>query len=180
MSEASEIRKLEERLAALEGESQCRRVLSRYMELCDHLDKDTRMEELGELFCEDAVWEGRGGKYGDAFGGHRGRAAIVAFLNSYREPEPHFASNAHFLTSEQLEADASSARGTWVMLQTPTFRDGSSFLMAARLRVSFRRDADTWRIERFATANLFSRPVEKGWEIEAALPVPDADPQGDE
>ncbi len=172
MSEANELRELRERVAALEGESHCRDVLSRYMELCDHLDADTDMEELGALFCEDAVWEGRGGRYGDAFGGHRGRDAIVAFLNSYREPEPHFGSNAHFLTSEQLEVRGSRARGSWVMLQTPTFRDGSSFLLAARLRVVFRRDQATWRIERFATENLFSRPVERGWEIEASLPVP--------
>ncbi len=180
MSGARDDRELRERVAALEGESQCRRTLSRYMELCDSLDATTDMVELGELFCEDAVWEGRGGKYGDAFGGHRGRRTIVAFLNSYREPEAHFESNAHFLTSEQIEVRGPRAHGSWVMLQTPTFRDGSSFLLAARLRVAFRRDSDAWRIERFSTTNLFSRPIEGGWELEAALPVPMRTSKGNE
>jgi len=168
----SEISELRRRVSVLEAESGVRRVLARYMEICDCLGPSTSMDELGALFCADAVWEGRGGKYADTFGGHRGREAIVRFLNSYREPMPHFSSNAHFLTSEQVRADGDRASGTWVMLQTPTFSDGSAFLLAARLHVDFRREDEGWRIYRFATTNLFSRPVERGWNAAIPLPVP--------
>lgn len=163
---------LNDRIAALEAEGAIRRLVARYMEICDVLDADAPMAELGALFTEEATWQGAGAKYDAAFGGHQGRDAIVAFLNGYREPAPHFAANAHFLTSESITVDGEVAEGSWVMLQTPTFADGASFLMAARLNLAFKIEDGRWRIHRFATENLFSRPVDGGWNIDAAIPVP--------
>lgn len=162
------------RLARLEAEGEIRRVMMRYMELCDRLDDATPMDELGELFATDAVWAGKGQRYGKAFGGHQGRVAIVAMLGSYRGPPPHFAMNAHFLSSEtiQVAADCNSARGTWMMLQTSTHADGRSDLRSARLTVAFAVEDGRWRIARFETENLFSRPVDR-WDDPAPVPVPD-------
>lgn len=160
-----------ERLQALEDQAAIRRLMARYMELCDHLDADTPMDALGDLFTEDAEWAGKGERYGQAFGGHHGRAAIVAMLDTYRGRPPHFTFNAHFLTSEMIEASGDQASGAWMMLQTSTFASGASFLTAARLSVAFRREAERWRIHRFATANLFSRPVD-AWNTADALPTP--------
>lgn len=162
------------RLARLEAESAIRRVMMRYTALCDRLDADTPMDELGELFARDAVWAGKGQRYGSAFGGHEGRAAIVAMLNGYRGPVPHFAMNAHFLTSETIDVsdDARSASGTWMMLQTSTYAAGPSDLRSARLEVDFIVEEGRWRIARFETENLFSRPIDR-WDDPAPVPVPE-------
>jgi hypothetical protein len=93
--------------------------------LCDTLGPDTPMEELGALFTRDAVWAGKGARYGAAFGGHRGRDAIVAMLGSYRGPPPHFAMNAHYLSETITLIDDVSARGGWMMLQCSTYATGA-------------------------------------------------------
>ncbi|HEX3064667.1 MAG TPA: nuclear transport factor 2 family protein, partial [Dongiaceae bacterium] len=141
----------DQRLARLEAESAVRGVITRYMALCDALGPDTPMEELGALFTQEAVWAGKGQRYGAAFGEHRGRAAIVAMLGSYRGPPAHFAMNAHFLTSELIEIAGTVAGGQWMMLQTSTYADGRSDLRSARLNVGFAVENGRWRIARFET-----------------------------
>lgn len=161
------------RLALLEAEREVRRTMMRYMDLCDRLDETTPMDELAALFALDAVWVGTGRRYGQTFGEHRGRAAIAAMLGSYRGPPPHFAMNAHFLSSETIAvaADCRAATGAWMMLQTSTYADGRSDLRSARLSVDFTFEEGRWRIARFATENLFSRPVDR-WDDPAPVPVP--------
>ncbi len=163
---------LAKRVKSLEAESEIRGVVARYLEICDALDENAPMDELGDLFTTDAVWHGKGEKYGATFGGHDGRTAIVDFLNSYREPNPHFSGNVHIVGCENVSVDGDSATGTWVMLQTPTFEEGGSFLMAARLTLDFKVENGRWRISQFSTTNLFSRPVEGGWNVDAPIPVP--------
>lgn len=175
---------LEARLQVFEDAQAIRDCVLRYMDLCDHLDADTPMHALGDCFTEDALWAGKGARYGASFGGHQGRAAILAMLGRYRgslgagQPQqaPHFAFNAHFLTSEQIRPTGPhSADAGWLMLQTSSFSAGGSHLNAARLRLQMQRCADgRWRIARFETENLLSRPVST-WHSEAALPVPTPD-----
>jgi hypothetical protein len=162
------------RLACLEAEAAARRVMADYMRLCDRLDGDTDMAALGALFTADAVWAGSGARYGASFGGHHGRAAILRMLDRYRGPVPHFSLNVHFLTSERLLAEPSgdAVEGSWIMLQTSAFSQGGAHLTAARVSAGFRREDATWRIARFATENLFGRPIAGGWDSEAPLPVP--------
>jgi hypothetical protein len=164
--------RLAARVIRLEAEREIRAVMMRYMTLCDHLDADTPMDELGALFTRDASWAGTGARYGAAFGGHQGRAAIVEMLDQYRGPVPHFAMNAHFLGSEVIEVADEKATGRWMMLQTSTYADGRSDLRSARLDVSFAVEDGRWRIARFETENLFSRPVDR-WDDPAEVPVPD-------
>jgi ketosteroid isomerase-like protein len=172
VSEAELIAQLAERLDHLESAASIRALMADYMRLCDHLDATTPMDELGLLFTVDAVWTGRGARYAAAFGGHRGRAAILAMFESYRSP-PHFSFNAHFLTSEKITVTGDSARGEWMMLQTATYPGGKSDLRSARLTVDFTRSAARWQICRFETENLFSRPVGR-WDDPAPIPVPQA------
>jgi hypothetical protein len=162
---------VEARLAALEAESAVRRVMSDYMRLCDRLDADTPMDALGALFTADAEWVGAGARYGTSFGRYAGRTAIVAMLDRYRGPPPHFALNVHFLTSEAIHVAHNSAVGSWVMLQVSTFASGASHLTSARLSVRFRGEEGGWRIAYFQTENLFSRPIDR-WEDATPLPVP--------
>jgi ketosteroid isomerase-like protein len=161
------------RLDRLEAESAIRAVVTRYFTLCDRLDADTPMDELGELFAKDAVWAGRGTRYAASFGEKRGRAAIIAMIDTYRGEVPHFAINAHFLSSETILVEGDAATGGWMMLQMSTYADGTSDLRSARLTVCFTRGKDDhWRIARFETENIFSRPVDR-WDDPAPTPVPE-------
>nr|WP_269450824.1 nuclear transport factor 2 family protein [Stenotrophomonas sp. MMGLT7] len=158
----------------MEAESACRWVMTEYMRLCDRLDASTPMDELADLFTEDAVWEGRGSRYGSAFGRHEGRHAIVAFLGGYRGPPAHFALNVHYLASETIHAaDARLAHGSWTMLQVSTLAGGESQLRSARIEAEFRLDFGRWRIAHFSTANLFSQRREHPWDDDAAAAEPD-------
>jgi hypothetical protein len=160
------------RIEALEAEGKIRRLVARYMEICDALGPDTPLVELAELFTTDAVWEGGGKAYEKAFGGHEGRDEIAAFLQGYCVPQAHFKSNVHFLTTEVIEVTGDWAKGSWVMLQTPTFATDESFALAARLSLQFAIEDGHWRIARFKTTNLFGRPIAGAWQSSAAIPVP--------
>lgn len=168
MSELADIRA---RLDRLEAEAACRRCLSDYMDICDRLDGDTDLEALGRLFTRDAVWGGAGERYKADFGAHEGREAIASWLGSFCTTPPHFVMNAHFLSSEAFRASPEGLSGRWVMLQTPTFADGQSFVMAARISVDFKREDGAWRMHRFVTRNLYARPVGE-WNQPAQIPAP--------
>ena len=172
MSDRKTLRRLETRLARFEAEHAIRACMNRYMVLCDALDAASPLDELAGLFTKDAIWEGVGDKYRDTFGRIEGRAAIRAMFARYMTEPAHFALNVHFLTSELISvAPDGSARGSWVMLQTSTFASGASHLNAARLSVDFSRSKGVWRMARFRTENLFSRPVD-AWNKAEPLPVP--------
>jgi len=168
----SDIQDLQARLQRFESQQAIRVCINRYMELCDQLDASTPLDELANLFTQDAVCEGKGAKYAASFGGYRGREAIRAMFATYMKTPAHFALNVHFLTSEVIEAEADQGLGRWVMLQTSTFADGASHLNAARLTVRFALEEGQWRMAHFQTENLFSRPVSE-WNSEAVLPVPE-------
>lgn len=161
MNNANDLAALHRRLERLEAEAAIRNVMAQYMSFCDHLDESTPMDELADLFVRDAVWIGKGSRYQAAFGQHRGRAAIAQMLGKYRGPPPHFAMNAHFLTSEKIDAAGTPAIGAWMMLQTSTYANGTSDLRCARLTVQFAIEDGRWRIRRFETENIFMRPVDR-------------------
>ena len=175
------VQALAQRLAVFEDALAIRSCVQRYMALCDRLDASTDMDALADCFTEDALWLGAGARYQAAFGGHQGRAAIVAMLGRYRgsapgvspAQPPHFSFNAHFLCNEQITATGPDrALACWQMLQTSSFNAGGSHLSAAQLTLQMARGADgRWRIARFETENLLSRPV-SSWHTSAALPVP--------
>lgn len=169
----TELDQLQHRVDQLESENAIRRCINRYMDLCDRLSTATPFDELGNLFTEDARWEGKGARYAQSFGGYHGRAAIVSMLQTYATNPPHFALNVHYLTSEviTLGSDSEHAQASWNMIQVSTFNAGGSHLNSARLTVTFCRDQGTWRIGHFQTENLFSRPI-ADWNNDAPLPVP--------
>jgi hypothetical protein len=167
----SDLALLGRRVALLEAEAAVRRVAMRYFRLCDTLGADTPFDELGDLFAVDAVWEGHG-RYQEAFGRHAGRAAIVAMLASYARP-PHFALNAHYLSSEIVDVtNQDSATAGWMMLQVSTYHDGRSDLRSAALTLDFVVEDGVWRIVRFITRNIFSRAIGP-WNDEAPISVPE-------
>lgn len=146
------------RLEALQG---ARTTLTRYMHLCDQPCADRAFPQLGDLFAQDAMWEGVGQLYAAAFGRQTGRADIVAFLGAYLSPSPHFTRNLHFLTSEQLELmpDGRSVAGQWLMFQVSAYGAGGAEAISARLNIDFTRAADgRWLIQHFRTERLDCAP----------------------
>lgn len=154
ISTISDISLLEERVRVLEAESAVRHLLSRYMFLCDVPGPATRDSALGQLFCQDAVWQGVGSRYAVKFGRVEGRKAIVAMLMSYLPPAPHFLSNMHFLSGEQITVDGFQAKGRWVMQQLSRYESGQSESIIAALSVEFLWEADAWRISSFSTERV--------------------------
>lgn len=164
------------RLQALEDEKRVRQCMNQYMQLCDILDAGFDLEPLMLLFTEDAVWEGKGSRYAEAFGSYQGRDAIRTMFAKYTKPPAHFVLNVHFLANELIDVDGDNAQGSWVLLQPSSFSSGKSQLSCARIRANFRRsdsDDKQWQISHFQTENLFSRPMGDLWDQSEPLPVPE-------
>jgi len=145
-----------QRLATLEGESAVRRLMARYMDLCDVPRALTHVSDLARLFTEDAIWEGIGSQTAQTFGQHRGREAVAAFVGGYLPPSEHFRLNLHYLTSESIVVDADQAQGQWIMQQISTYADGRSELFGTRLNIDFRCVDGTWLIAHLRTQRLFN------------------------
>lgn len=164
-----------QRLEKLEAADQIRNVISQYMHLCDDLTHPDIARQIGDLFCEDAIWEGIGELYQNKLGRYCGRHQISEMMGCYIRTPSHFTTNVHYLTSEYLDVNSeNSATGRWKMIQASTFRAGGSHLNSAELLIHFKKEGDRWLIHHFTTRNLFSRPVDD-WHSLADLPVPDTE-----
>ena len=172
-SRDEELELLRQRLGVLEAEKRVRLCMNRYMYLCDVLDVGFNLDDLLVLFTADAVWEGKGNRYGGTFGRHDGRNAIKEMFAKYTKAPAHFMINVHFLANELIDVDGDSAEGSWLLLQPSTFASGDSQLSSARITARFRLEEGEWRICHFQTENLFSRPVKEPWDNSAPLPVPE-------
>ncbi|MBM6447092.1 nuclear transport factor 2 family protein [Pseudomonas mohnii] len=145
-----------QRLVTLEGESAVRRLMARYMDLCDVPRAVTHVSELARLFTVDAIWEGVGSVTAQTFGQHQGREAVAAFVGGYLPPSEHFRLNLHYLTSESIVVDGGTAKGQWIMQQISTYADGRSELFGTRLNIDFRCVDGSWLIAHFRTQRLFN------------------------
>ncbi|MEM5344842.1 nuclear transport factor 2 family protein [Paraburkholderia azotifigens] len=156
---------LQARVVALDAENAVRKTIARYMALCDVPSGALDGESLAALFADDAVWEGIGPQYTQTFGRLQGHDAILAMLQRYLPPVPHFATNVHFLTSETIDVDGAHAKGRWIMLQASGYVDARAELIAARLEIDFVPAANgrTWLIQHFRTERLFDAP----WQVNA-------------
>jgi len=153
------------RVTSLEAENAVRKTIARYMALCDVPSGTLDGETLAALFTQDAIWEGIGPQYTQKFGHLRGHEAILAMLQRYLPPVPHFATNVHFLTSETIEVDGARAKGRWIMLQASGYVDARAELIAARLEIDFMpaQNGRNWLIQHFRTERLFDAP----WQVNA-------------
>ncbi len=65
-----------QRLDKLEAAHQIRNLMSQYMHLCDDLSYPDIAQEIADLFCEDAIWEGLGSLYQNKLGRYSGRKTL--------------------------------------------------------------------------------------------------------
>ena len=163
---------MQARIRALEAQNAVRKTLSRYMALCDVPAGAIEGELLAALFSENAIWEGIGPQYAQKFGRLQGQEQIVAMLQRYLPPVPHFATNVHFLTSEHIDVLGDTAKGRWIMLQASGYVDSKAELIAARLEVDFVPthcgESETWLISHFRTERLFDAP----WHVNSRERIP--------
>lgn len=161
---------LEHRVNVLAAESAARKVLGRYMFLCDAplpehgMSEEQRGRAIAELFTADAVWEGVGGAHGAQFGRKEGPRAIAEHMAGFfGKRDPRLIFNTHYLCTECLTATADTAEGTWVQFQPWVHDDGTAVLRSSRLHVRFRGTATGWRIAHYRTENLFIADLPSGW-----------------
>lgn len=154
----------------LYAESQARRLLGRYMFLCDAplpahgMTEQQRGDAIAALFAEDAVWEGVGGTHGAQFGRKVGPRAIAEHMTEFFGVQnPRLTFNTHYLCTECLVATADGAEGTWVQFQPWIYDDGSSVLRSSRLQVRFVKTAAGWRILHYRTESLFVVELPVNW-----------------
>lgn len=152
------------------AESDIRRLLSRYMRLCDvplpdaRMSEEQRVQEIAFLFCEDGIWEGVGEYYENQFGRLQGRDRIADhFRQFFSAQEPRLVFNCHYLTTENIEVRATLAEGLWVQFQPWIHEDGTSLLRSSRLRCMFRIVDGVWKISHYRTENVFIAPLPHGW-----------------
>lgn len=145
---------LAERISGLEAESAVRRVLHRYMALCDVPGPADRLPALAQLFCREAIWQGVGSRYALKFGCIKGRESIVSMLAGYLPPNPHFQFNAHFLAGEQITIEGFKASGRWLMQQLARYDSGQGEAIVAALGLEFLWEDGAWRIASFTTERL--------------------------
>jgi len=164
------LEQLTEEVRQLRAESEARRLLGRYMFLCDSpvpepgLPDEERARAIGRLFTEDAIWEGVGGTHGAQFGRHVGPDAIATHMTGfYTARNPRQVFNTHYLCSEQLWATPEGAEGQWVQFQPWIYDDGHSLIRSSRLHVRFRPTEAGWRISRYRTENLFVGDLPDRW-----------------
>jgi hypothetical protein len=154
----------------LSAESDIRRLISRYMRLCDvplpdgGLSEEQRVIAVAALFCEDGVWEGVGEYYENQFGRLHGRSQIAEhFRKFFSAQDPRLVLNCHYLTTENIEVRGEVAEGLWVQFQPWIYQDGSSLLRSSRLRCTFRSTDGIWKISHYRTENIFIAPLPQGW-----------------
>lgn len=167
---AASIEQLQREVADLRAEAEARRLLGRYMFLCDsplpegEMTPEARATMIGDLFTQDAIWEGVGGAHGAQFGQHIGPAQIAAHMTRFyaaRDPRQIF--NTHYVCSEQVRATEEGAEGQWVQFQPWIYDDGTSLIRSSRLHVFFRPTEQGWKISRYRTENLFIADLPRNW-----------------
>lgn len=133
--------------------------LTQYLQLCDVPVPDGVKGKLGDLFTDDAVWEGVGPKYAGKFGRTEGRTAVLEMISAYLPPNAYFRENVHLLHPGTIELSDSTAQGSWLMQQLSRYESGAAEIMVARLDVTFRLDVGRALIHRFRTEQIFSAPL---------------------
>mgnify|MGYP001034905261 CR=1 FL=1 len=171
-----EIADLKHRLHVLESEADIRRLMARYMWLCDtplpehpgDLGPQERIRLILELYSKDAVWEGVGPFYDDQFGYSKGMAQLTEHFEGFfagkgegQNATSDLLLNAHYLTTEQIRVheDGTTADGLWIHMQPWLFSDGSALLRSSRLNNAFKIEDGVWKMSRYRTENVFVAPL---------------------
>ncbi len=118
-----ELQDMKESVRVLRAEADIRRIMARYMLLCDvplpehGLNGEGRLREIVSLFAEDARWEGVGEYYDNQFGARIGHGQIYRHFQRIFQPStPQLILICHYLTCEQIHVTGEYRRRTMASL----------------------------------------------------------------
>jgi hypothetical protein len=111
------------------------------------------VEDLMELFTEDAIWDG-----GPALGTATGRRAIGERL---RVPTLTF--SRHLFTKPRISVEGRSARARWDLLCPCRTPDGRSWWMCGYEDDEYRLEDGRWRHARMRLTTLFMTETGEGF-----------------
>jgi hypothetical protein len=141
------------RLDALESADQIRRLKARYMQWCD----DRRGIDIGSLFWENGVWEGKGASTAGTTVG----APAIGELFAATPPRLTF--TVHYLTNESIEVDGNTATGAWKLFEPCTVRDEVAVWQGGRYEDVFERREGEWRFTRLTLHLEYRSLYDEGW-----------------
>jgi hypothetical protein len=130
---------------------------------CAYCDDNYDPQGIGDLFVEDAVWDG-----GD-FGRHVGRAAIRDF---FRGAPKTLSFAAHQVMNPIIKVDGDRATGQWKLLQPCTLEGKQgprAMWLAANYHDEYIRTPSGWKFRKLKVETLFFTPHEQGW-VKAPIP----------
>ena len=143
---------MERRLKVLEDVEAIKRLKARY---CAHCDDNYNPDALGELFVEDAVWDG-----GD-LGRNEGREAIRTFFARASKRRP-FA--IHMVMNPIIEVNGDTATGIWYLFQPNTLAEGNRAVWgSARYDEEYVRVDGEWKFKNLRVTSFFWTPFDEGW-----------------
>lgn len=146
---------LAERIDRLESIEAIRALKARY---CAYCDDGYAPDAIAALFVEDGTWDA-----GEAFGVHRGRAAIRAFFAGV-SASITFA--AHLVVNPIIEVEGDRARGRWRLIMPCTMvADGkpeARWMVSSYDNTFVRRDG-AWLFQHLRVVVHLNFAHRQGW-----------------
>ena len=155
----------------LRAESAARKLLGRYMFLCDaplpeyQLSELQRAGAIAELFADDAVWEGVGGAHGAQFGRKVGPAAIAEHMTALlRRPKSALGLQHPLPVYRMLGRDIGDRRrDVGAVPAVDLRRRAARCCDPAVYTFGSATLPDGWRIAHYRTESLFIADLPDGW-----------------
>lgn len=148
--------------------SEIRDLKMAYAQLCD---AGYPGPALGELFTEDAIWDG-----GELFGVHHGRAAIETYFSSL---DGVFTWALHYMIGPRLTEvsdDGTTAKAVWYLWMPYLAQDGDGaqpMLLTAKQYDDYRIEDGCWRFQQIRVMVETTAPMRQGWSPAAIRPTAD-------
>jgi hypothetical protein len=171
------LRRLEDRLRALEDIAEIQELRSRYVQYWDVGYDGARgnANDLAQLFTEDCVWDG--GPAGGRWLGREGiRQHFASVTTEHRfhvdgQPLDQAGVAVHYGTNPTIDLHGDEAMGSWSGLIAASFaRQGVAMWIAVQYDDEYVRTPDGWRFRSVRVTTKFATPFDgPGW-VQARLP----------
>ena len=145
---------LERRIQKIEDIQAIKDLKARYANACDDFYNP---EKMGEIFAEDAVWDG-----GEDFGRYEGRAAIKQFFADVSK-DIEFAMHYFVQPRIELSEDGATAEAVWYLWQASTLKGNKAVWLSGFEYDKYRKDDGRWWKPEMKLEILFLTPYEEGW-----------------
>lgn len=145
---------LEKRIQCLEDIQAIKDLKARYAAACDDFYNP---EEMGEIFANDAVWDG-----GEDFGRYEGRDAIKQF---FAEVSKDIEFAVHYFVQPIIKVadDGITAEAKWYLWQACTLKGNKAVWLAGLEFDKYRKQDGRWWKTEMRLELFFLTPYEEGW-----------------